>query len=146
MRLAYLRTFCSALQETSMKVTHPVLKGLATILIFAAVFLLPVKIVPVVRQWLEDRQAAGTKHAAEVQAAKLSELVQDQPDTLSVPEDVHKTLGITLAQVQSPVAPEPLHLDGTLYLLSNSMVHVHSRFAGDVVEVGPYEPSVTRAT
>src|SRR5262245_36715234 len=113
-----------------MRIAHPVLKGLATILIFAAVFLLPVKIVPAVRQWLEDRQAAGTKHAAEVQDEKMHELAHDEPDTIIVAEDVHKTLGITVAQVQPPVAPEPLQLDGTLYLLSNSMVHVHSRFAG----------------
>ena len=41
--------------------------------------------------------------------------------------------------------PEPLKLDGQLYLLSNSMVHVHSRFSGDVVEIGEYDdPNLSR--
>ena len=50
---------------------------------------------------LEDREAAGTKHAALVQAEKLAELAGDEADTLIVPEDVHKTLGMTLAQVKA---------------------------------------------
>ena len=71
-----------------------------TIAIFAVVVLVPVKLVPMVQQWIEDREAAGTRHAAHVQAEKLAELAVDQPDTLIVPEDVHKTLGMTLEQVQ----------------------------------------------
>src|SRR5436190_18617105 len=128
-----------------MRLAKPILQGAMTIAIFAIVVLVPIKLVPMVQQWIEDREAAGTKHAALVQAEKLAELAVDEADTLIVPEDVHKTLGMTLTQVQSAVAPEPLKLDGSLYLLANSIVHVRSRFAGDVVEVGPYEEPVTLA-
>lgn len=122
-----------------MHFAKPVFKGILTIAIFGMVVLIPLKLVPMVQQWLEDRQAAGTKHQAEVQEEKLHELAPDQADTLVVPDDVYKTLGMTVARVQSPVAPEPLKLDGSLYLSLNSMVHVHSRFAGDVVELGRLE-------
>jgi cobalt-zinc-cadmium efflux system membrane fusion protein len=98
-----------------------------------------------VQHWLEDRQAAGLKHAALVQAEKLAELAQDQPDTLCVFDDVRATLGLAVARVKPAVAPEPLKLDGALYLLSNSMVHVHSRFPGDVKEVGRVESPVSLA-
>ena len=135
----------SAAQEICMRLAKPILQGILTIAIFALVVLVPVKLVPMVQHWIEDREAAGTKHAALVQAEKLAELASDQPDTLIVPEDVHKTLGMTLEQVQSAVAPEPLKLDGSLYMLSNSIVHVHSRFLGDVVEIGPYEDPATPA-
>src|SRR5258708_2044885 len=126
-----------------MQRVKPLLKGLLTIAIFGMVVLVPLKIVPMVQHWLEDRQAEATKHAALVQAEKLAELAQDVPDTLIVTDDVRKTLGMTLAQVQSAVAPEPLKLDGALYLLSNNMVHVRSRFNGDVMDVGRLESPVT---
>ena len=116
-----------------------------TLVIFGIVVLVPVKLVPMVQHWIEDREAAGTKHAQHVQAEKLAELASDQVDTLIVPEDVHKTLGMTVDQVQPAVPPEPLKLDGSLYLLSNSIVRVHARFAGDVVEIGAYEDPVTAA-
>lgn len=126
-----------------MRFAKPIFQGVMTIAIFAVVVLVPVKLVPMVQQWIEDREAAGTKHAALVQAEKLAELATDLPDTLIVPEDVHKTLGLTIDQVQPAVAPEPLKLDGSLYLLANSIVHVRSRFAGDVMEIGPYEDPVS---
>ncbi len=122
-----------------MRFAKPLLKGMLTAAIFAAVVLIPLKVVPMVQQWLEDRQTQATRHAALVQAEKLEELAQDQADTLIVSDDVEATLGLTVAQVQPAVAPEPLKLDGELYLLSNSMTHVRSRFPGDVMEVGRAE-------
>ena len=122
-----------------MRFAKPALKGAVTLAIFGVVVLIPLKIVPMVQQWLEDRQAAGTKHAVLVHDEKLAELAQDQPDTLLVDDDVQKTLGVTLAEVQSAVAPEPLKLDGSLYPLPNSTVHVHARFPGDVVEIGKFD-------
>ncbi|HEY3969056.1 MAG TPA: efflux RND transporter periplasmic adaptor subunit [Planctomycetaceae bacterium] len=128
-----------------MRFVQPAFKTLVTIGIFGVVLLIPLKVVPMVHQWLEDREAAGKMHAAEVYAEKMHELVSDEADTLVVEPDVFKSLSITLSNVQPAVAPEPLKLDGQLYLLSNSMVHVHSRFPGDVVEVGDYEdPNLAR--
>lgn len=68
-------------------------------------------------------------------------LVDNQPDTLRVPNDVRTAMGITLTDISPASAAEPLFLDGTLFLDTNSMVHVHSRFAGDVVEVGVHLPA-----
>lgn len=122
-----------------MRFAKPALKGLLTVAIFGVVVLIPLKIVPMVQHWLEERQAEGTKHATQVQKENLETLAQDEPDTLIVLEDVQKDMSLTVAQVKPAVAPEPLKLDGALYLLQNSMVHVHSRFPGDVVEVGRFE-------
>src|SRR5437016_9029 len=109
-----------------MRFAKPIFQGVMTLAIFVLVVLVPVKLVPMVQHWIEDREAAGTKHAALVQAEKLAELAVDEPDTLIVPTDVHQTLGMMLDQVRPAVAPEPLKLDGSLSLLSNSIVHVHS--------------------
>ena len=122
-----------------MRFVQPAFKTLVTIAIFGVVLLIPLKVVPMVHHWLEEREAEGKKHAAEVYTEKMHELVSDQPNTLVVADDVFKSMGMTLAKVQPGVAPEPLKLDGQLNLLSNSMVHVHSRFAGDVVEVGVFD-------
>ena len=128
-----------------MRFAKPLLKGVSTIAIFALVVLVPLKIVPMVQQWLEDQKTEGTKHIELLQREKLEELAQDEPDTLIVADDVYATLGLQVAQVQSAVAPEPLKLDGELYLLSNSMTHVRSRFPGDVVAVGRVESPTSLA-
>jgi cobalt-zinc-cadmium efflux system membrane fusion protein len=122
-----------------MRFVQPAFKTLVTIGIFGIVLLIPLRVVPMVHHWLEEREAAGKKHRDEVYADKMHELVSDEPDTLVVETDVFKSLRLTLAKVQPATAPEPLKLDGQLYLLSNSMVHVRARFAGDVVEIGDYE-------
>ena len=128
-----------------MRFVKPVFKSAATLAIFALVVLVPVKIVPIVHQWLEDREAGHKKHAAEVHDEKTHELASDQPNTLVVAPDVFKSMRMTVAEVQPPVAPEPLKLDGSLFLLSNSMVHQHSRFAGDVVDLRDGKRPVHRA-
>jgi len=125
-----------------MRFVKPVFKSIMTIVIFALVVLVPIKIVPMVHQWLEEREAGHKKHAAEVHDEKMHELASDQPNTLVVAPDVFKSMRMTVAEVQPPVSPEPLKLDGSLFLLSNSMVHQHSRFAGDVVEIGEFEDPV----
>ena len=75
-----------------MQYARPILKGLTTIAIFGVVVLIPLKIVPMVQHWLEDRQSESLKHAALVQDEKLHELAQDEPDTLIVVEEDRKSV------------------------------------------------------
>ncbi len=45
-------------------------------------------------------------------------------------------IGVTTATVRSSPRPQPLRLPGTLFLDPGRLVHVHSRFAGEVVAMG----------
>jgi cobalt-zinc-cadmium efflux system membrane fusion protein len=100
-------------------------------------------IVPRARHWVEARhlgQPTHTHTVGDANAMPRVTLVPDHADTLVVPEDIVHSMGMTVGQVQSALAVEPLQLDGSLFLDTNSMVHVHSRFAGDVVEMGKLIP------
>lgn len=100
--------------------------------------------VPAARHWLEGRQLRSAAHAVSVpDTTPRVSLVPGEPDTLSIPADVILSMGITLADVTSALPLEPLKLDGSLFLDTNSMVHVHSRFAGDAVEIGEWKGGAT---
>ncbi|MFN0052835.1 MAG: hypothetical protein ACKV0T_11640 [Planctomycetales bacterium] len=101
----------------------------------------PLAAIPLARQWLASRQQAML-HRAE-QPANPSASIRFSPDetkSLVIPDEVAASLGLTVAQVAASAPVEPLKLDGSLFLDTNSAVHVHSRFAGDVVEIGHLEP------
>lgn len=96
--------------------------------------------VPAARHWLEGRQLRSAAHAVSVpDPVPRVSLVPGQPDTVSVPEDVIRSMGMTFGEVTSALPMEPLKLDGSLFLDTNSMVHVHSRFSGDAVEIGEWK-------
>lgn len=63
-------------------------------------------------------------------------LVESLRCTLELPNEVVATLQLTTAVVVIAPSPEPLKLDGSLFLNANRLVHVNSRFAGEVVELG----------
>lgn len=56
--------------------------------------------------------------------------------TLRLPAEVVETLQIQTAAVTSALVSDTLRLEGSLYLDANRLVHVPSRFAGDVIELG----------
>ena len=56
--------------------------------------------------------------------------------TLRLPQEVVETLQVQTAAVTSAVTSDILRLEGSLYLDANRLVHVPSRFAGDVIELG----------
>ncbi len=64
-----------------------------------------------------------------------AELVPGSPDSLRLAEDVVVKLGIQNDQVQKATQPRPLTLVGSLALDANRLARVHTRFAGEVVEV-----------
>ncbi len=63
-------------------------------------------------------------------------LVDSMACTVELPDEVIATLKVTTAVVELAPSPEPLKLDGSLFLNANRLVHVNSRFAGEVVELG----------
>jgi cobalt-zinc-cadmium efflux system membrane fusion protein len=64
------------------------------------------------------------------------ELAAGEPDTIVLPPDVVRTMRIQTATVQRATQPRTLELDGWLALDANRLVRVHSRFAGEVMQVG----------
>ena len=65
-----------------------------------------------------------------------AELVPERPDTLRLPADVAGALRITAEPAEAPDCSKSLVLSGSLALDTNRLAHVHSRFAGEVVELG----------
>jgi cobalt-zinc-cadmium efflux system membrane fusion protein len=65
-----------------------------------------------------------------------AELVPDRPDTIRVPPDAARSLGVQTVVAEEATAPHPLELPGSLALDPDRMVRVHARFPGEVVELG----------
>ncbi|MDX1945756.1 MAG: efflux RND transporter periplasmic adaptor subunit [Pirellulaceae bacterium] len=91
--------------------------------------------------WALNRRAASAASAAPPVARET--LVELSPDTpaairLASSEAVAR-LGVTLAPVRDAAAAEPLQLAGTLSLDPSRMLHVHSRFTGEIVSLGQIE-------
>ncbi len=70
----------------------------------------------------------------------LLELVSGQPDTVRFPNDTLKVLEVETAEVTPAPPLDPLKLPGQVSLDFNSLVRVHARFGGEVVDIGKYEP------
>jgi cobalt-zinc-cadmium efflux system membrane fusion protein len=65
------------------------------------------------------------------------ELATGAKDALTLPADVSKRLAVQTEAVRPSSAPAPLDLSGTLMLDPDRLSHVHARFPGEIVELGP---------
>jgi cobalt-zinc-cadmium efflux system membrane fusion protein len=70
----------------------------------------------------------------------------EKEDVIRVPVDVVEKLGIRTARAEEPSKPRPLVLPGSLALDNNALATVHSRFAGEVVELGEIETENDRGS
>jgi cobalt-zinc-cadmium efflux system membrane fusion protein len=64
------------------------------------------------------------------------QLAQDLPDTLELSPQTVQAMGVQAVAVRAAPASAPLRLFGSLFLEGNRLVHVQTRFAGMVHEVG----------
>lgn len=76
---------------------------------------------------------------SELRKEVRAELMPNRPDTLRVPDDVVRTLGIRTAAARTPTRSRTLVLSGSLVLDTHHLAHVHTRFAGEVIELGTVE-------
>ena len=74
--------------------------------------------------------AANTSPAAEPELAK-------EKDSLTLPAGVAKRLEVQTSAVETSSAPVTLEMSGTLMLDADRLSHVHARFPGEIVELGP---------
>ncbi len=113
--------------------------------------LLVVGVVVLVAAVVVWRVVVGLNHS-EVDTAVSSDatanvvLVKGETDTLNVPADVVKALGLTTVEVQPDTTPRQLKLDGTLFVDPSDFARVHTRFAGEVVELGPEVPNTAEGS
>ncbi len=95
---------------------------------------------PLVKAYWEERR--HQEQAAKLAANPLPpglKLSAADPEALVVPAEIRGSFGIQTEAVKTALPSEPLNLDGTLMVDIERMVHVHSRFAGDVVALGEVE-------
>jgi cobalt-zinc-cadmium efflux system membrane fusion protein len=65
-----------------------------------------------------------------------AEAVEGRPDTVRLPSDVVRTLGIQAIEARRPTQPRQLTMSGRLALDASHLARIHARFPGDVVELG----------
>jgi len=123
------------------RVTKALLIGVPALVLVAAT----VKAVPLARSWWDSRHKPAESQPVAGKSEAHAELVPNDPETLQVPDDVVLALGVRTTKVITAPPPEPLKLDGSLFLDANRMVHVHTRFAGEVVELGELEATAPAA-
>jgi cobalt-zinc-cadmium efflux system membrane fusion protein len=75
--------------------------------------------------------------------ASAVRLLPTAPDTVEVASFAARSLQIEVLEAQSATRPRTLQLQGSLALNTNQLARVHSRFAGEVIEVSPMADNVT---
>lgn len=91
---------------------------------------------PYVKDWLK---ASAPHPSADVAATNSIELVPQKHGAFVISNELKQTMGIETAPVKKAEQTRPLRLSGTLALDANHMVRVHSRFAGEIREIGTIE-------
>ncbi|HEV2970558.1 MAG TPA: efflux RND transporter periplasmic adaptor subunit [Pirellulales bacterium] len=114
------------------------------LIIAGVVIVVAAVVVPRMLHGLREKEADASSLSSD--AASKVELVKGETDTLDVPADVVKTLGLKMADVQPDTTPRQLKLDGTLFVDPSHLARVHTRFAGEVVELGPAEPNTAEGS
>jgi cobalt-zinc-cadmium efflux system membrane fusion protein len=93
---------------------------------------------PPVKDWsLKDwwKKPAPGSSSADAPHESSAELVPGKPDTLRLPPEVVKRLGVQTAKARRATETRPLELSGSLVLDPSHLARVHSRFPGEVVEI-----------
>ncbi len=124
-----------AMIRTAMSRIPRAVRIIATVAFVIACVLAPLKAVPLVHGWWQahETQVAVAK---ELPVEPPLVVLASAPDTLQLVPGATEKLGLELTEVAAAPAPEPLRLDGTLFLDANRMVNVRCRFNGDVIAVG----------
>ncbi len=121
--------------------SHPVFRFIRVGLSLVVIVALPILGfvgVPQFKKWLDqNHRAVDSANAAEPKPHGT--LVGTGKRTLRLPLEVLETMQVETSDVRPATASESLKLEGSLYLDANRLVHVNSRFSGDVIELGQVE-------
>ncbi|MGZ3302250.1 MAG: efflux RND transporter periplasmic adaptor subunit [Isosphaeraceae bacterium] len=84
-----------------------------------------------------EGQSPGAKaDSARPQDSPRVSLAEDVPNAVRVPEEVVRSFGIRTAPAREPNQLRTFNLAGSLALDTNRLAHLHTRFVGEVVELG----------
>jgi cobalt-zinc-cadmium efflux system membrane fusion protein len=89
-------------------------------------------------RWGETTPAQPPQVSATTSSPQIR-LVAGRPNAIQVPEAVVEALGIRTVPTRLPTRPQELELIGTLAIDPDRLAHVHTRFTGEVVELGTVE-------
>lgn len=94
---------------------------------------LPAAGIPGLRDWFRSTRETNSPSKRQPQAR----LVPGRSDELELPPEVVERLGVTSEAIKQAVAPRSLELAGSLFFDPNRYGSIQSRFAGEVVAIGP---------
>jgi len=93
---------------------------------------------------LQAKPPAETPAATPTGDPKAPRVERVSADSLSVPAEVAKSLGVRTVEARAADRPRPLPaFQGSLAIDSNRLARIHSRFAGEVVALGTPEGEET---
>ncbi len=110
------------------------------LLVGIAAAAVPLVGLPPVKDWLKK---SGPETTPTNESASAAELVTGSTETLRLPDEVARRLGVHTAPVKTADALRPLELTGSLNWDVNRLAPVRSRFPGEVVEIATVEPEST---
>ena len=67
----------------------------------------------------------------------VGEIQLSEKDTICLPPGMDERIGVQTCRIENSSSPAMLEMSGTLMLDADRLSHVHARFAGEVVELGP---------
>lgn len=91
------------------------------------------------RAW--QKSQASEKKVAQQQLPQQprTRLVANEQNTIEMPTDVFEQMQAHTVTVSVAPPPSPLRLEGSLFLNADRLTHGHTRFAGEVMEIGKIE-------
>jgi len=96
--------------------------------------------VPRLKEWWDHEHPHVESSSIRAEKAKpRGTLVGAESKTLRLPQEVFEMMQVRSVAVEPALTSDMLKLDGSLFLDANRLVHVNSRFAGDVTELGQIE-------
>jgi membrane fusion protein, heavy metal efflux system len=114
--------------------------GLAVLIaLVVGVFVLPALGMPGLPNLLAGKSQSKQPLSTGQAAPPAVEAVPGNPNALRIPADVHEKLGVQVAVVDRAKAPRPLELAGSLAFNADRLARIHTRFAGEVVQIADYE-------
>ncbi len=109
------------------------LAGYALVVIVLAVI---VAVGAIFAPWLMRYLQAAATRSTGCPADAVAQLAPGK-DAICLPAEMAAKLGIQTCTIESSTAPVTLEMSGTLMLDADRLSHVHARFPGEIVELGP---------
>ncbi|MBS0210726.1 MAG: efflux RND transporter periplasmic adaptor subunit [Planctomycetes bacterium] len=91
------------------------------------------------RAWQRARESEKVADPHHHAKAPRAALVENEPQTIELPSDVYERMQAHTVTVIKAPPPAALRMEGSLFLNADRLTHVHTRFAGEVVELGTLE-------